>query len=67
MEGDILVFVPGASEIRQTAAALETFAGEQGLTVLPLHGDLPPEEQDRAVRPGARRKVILSTNVAETR
>ncbi|MCX5730835.1 MAG: helicase-related protein, partial [Deltaproteobacteria bacterium] len=37
-----------------------------GLDVLPLHGDLSPEEQDRAVRPGARRKVILSTNVAET-
>ena len=36
------------------------------LDVLPLHGDLPPAEQDRAVRRGSRRKVILSTNVAET-
>src|SRR5215468_10490255 len=34
--------------------------------VLPLHGDLSAEEQDRAVKPGAKRKVILSTNVAES-
>jgi hypothetical protein len=34
--------------------------------VLPLHGELPPAEQSRAVQPASRRKVILSTNVAET-
>ena len=34
--------------------------------MLPLHGDLPSAEQDRAVAPASRRKVILSTNVAET-
>ena len=33
---------------------------------MPLHGDLPPDQQDRAVLPSARRKLILSTNVAET-
>ena len=39
---------------------------EQALS-LPLHGDLSPAEQDRAIRPSRRRKVILATNVAETR
>ena len=65
-EGDVLVFLPGAAEIRRAREALGPFAAEAGVDVLPLHGDLPPDEQDRAVRPGRRRKVILSTNVAET-
>jgi len=64
--GDVLVFLPGMAEIRRAAEALEPLASRLGADVLPLHGDLAPEEQDRAVRPGARRKVILSTNVAET-
>ena len=64
--GDVLVFLPGAAEIRRAREALEATARQAGLDLLPLHGDLPPEEQDRAVRPGPRRKVILSTNVAET-
>ena len=62
LDGDVLVFLPGASEIRRAARALE----RSKLLVVPLHGDLSPEEQDRAVMPGARRKVILSTNVAES-
>lgn len=66
LDGDVLVFLPGAAEIRRAREALEPFARQAGLDLLPLHGDLPPEEQDRAVRPGPRRKVILSTNVAET-
>jgi ATP-dependent helicase HrpB len=65
-EGDVLVFLPGAAEIRRARDALAAFAGSAGVDVLPLHGDLPPDEQDRAVLPGRRRKVILSTNVAET-
>jgi ATP-dependent helicase HrpB len=64
--GDVLVFLPGAAEIRRAREALAAFAESAGVDVLPLHGDLPPDEQDRAVRPGRRRKVILSTNVAET-
>jgi ATP-dependent helicase HrpB len=62
LDGDVLVFLPGAAEIRRTARAIERF----GLLVLPLHGDLSPAEQDRAVTPTDRRKVILSTNVAES-
>jgi ATP-dependent helicase HrpB len=72
--GDILVFLPGASEIRRCQAELAELASERSLDVLPLHGDLPFEDQRRAVasRRGSggtlrgRRKVILATNVAET-
>lgn len=63
--GDVLVFLPGAREIRGTARALGTPAATD---VHALHGSLSPVEQDRvldAAAPG-RRKVILSTNVAET-
>jgi ATP-dependent helicase HrpB len=65
-DGDVLVFLPGAAEIRRAQTACADFASRHGFTVLPLHGDLPVAEQDRAVRPGAGRKLILSTNVAET-
>lgn len=64
--GDILVFLPGWAEIRQTARALETLAQERNLDVTPLHGDLSPAEQDRALLRGDHRKVVLATNVAET-
>jgi len=64
-DGHVLVFLPGGAEIRWCGQRLAGL-GESGVEVLPLHGDLPPEEQDRAVRPSSRRKVILSTNVAET-
>jgi ATP-dependent helicase HrpB len=66
VDGDILTFLPGAAEIRRTANACEGVARRAGLLILPLHGDLSPEEQDRAVRPAAARKLILSTNVAES-
>jgi len=64
--GHVLVFLPGAGEIRRAAETVADFAGRHGLEVLPLHGDLPFAEQERAVRPSARRKLILSTNVSET-
>jgi ATP-dependent helicase HrpB len=66
LAGDVLVFLPGAAEIRRTSRAIATLAERAGLLVLPLHGDLSPAEQDRAVAPASRRKVILSTNVAES-
>ncbi len=65
-DGDVLVFLPGAGEIRRCAEDLEDAARTFDLAVVPLHGDLPVEEQDIAVRPSSRRKVILATNVAET-
>jgi ATP-dependent helicase HrpB len=64
--GDLLVFLPGAEEIRRASARLEPWADREGAIVLPLHGNLPGEDQDRALRPSGRRKVILATNIAET-
>ncbi|HVZ08806.1 ATP-dependent helicase HrpB [Rhodopila sp.] len=60
--GDILAFLPGMAEISRTQAAL---AG-CGALVLPLHGALPPAEQDRALRPAETRRVVLATSIAET-
>jgi ATP-dependent helicase HrpB len=65
-DGDLLVFLPGKQEIRRTAEALQSRARADGLLLLPLHGDLPPEEQDRALMPQPCRRVVLATNVAET-
>jgi ATP-dependent helicase HrpB len=66
LDGDVLVFLPGAAEIRRATEKLAALAETRDLLLLPLHGDLPPAEQRRAVEPASRRKVILSTNVAET-
>ena len=63
--GHALVFMPGAYEIARTLSALRAeFGGE--VPLLPLHGELPPAEQDRAVASGGPRRIIVSTNVAET-
>jgi ATP-dependent helicase HrpB len=61
-DGDVLGFLPGMAEIRRAQAAL---AG-CGALVLPLHGDLPPAEQDRALRRAEARRVVLATSIAET-
>ncbi|MEZ4324037.1 MAG: ATP-dependent helicase HrpB [Polyangiales bacterium] len=64
--GDVLVFLPGAAEIRRAAERCAEVVQHVGAELALLHGDLPAREQDQAVRAGARRKVILSTNVAES-
>ena len=64
--GDTLVFLPGVAEIRRAMRECEAVARRSGLLMLPLHGDLTPAEQDRAVAPAAQRKLILATNVAES-
>jgi ATP-dependent helicase HrpB len=64
--GDFLVFMPGAYEIGRTVQALGERRELNGCVVLPLHGELPPEAQDRAVARTRERKIIVSTNVAET-
>lgn len=66
IDGDVLVFLPGAAEIRRAEQVCTPIAKDAGVDVALLHGDLPPREQDRAVAKGPRRKLILSTNVAET-
>jgi ATP-dependent helicase HrpB len=67
-EGDALLFLPGTYEIRRTVEACQRRlrSTDGAIAVLPLHGSLSPSEQDRAVRPGSERKVVVSTNVAET-
>ncbi len=64
-EGDILVFMPGAHEIRRTVNELSRRL-PASWRVLPLHGEMPAAEQDKAVTRSAERKVIVATNVAET-
>ncbi|HVX62231.1 MAG TPA: ATP-dependent helicase HrpB [Pirellulales bacterium] len=64
--GDVLAFLPGVGEIRRTAQELEPLAAALPLDVRQLYGDLPLEEQQAVLMPGKRRKVVLSTNVAET-
>ncbi len=66
LTGDVLVFLPGAAEIRRAQTACAELAAKADLLVLPLHGELAAAAQDRAVRPADRRKLILSTNVAES-
>lgn len=61
-DGDVLAFLPGVAEIRRTAAALSGADAD----VLPLHGRLPAAEQDAALRPGPRRRIVLATAVAES-
>ncbi|MCA1684969.1 MAG: DEAD/DEAH box helicase, partial [Planctomycetia bacterium] len=64
--GHVLVFLPGAEEIRRAGARLESLSRREGFDVRSLHGALPEAEQDRALRPSESRKVILATNIAET-
>jgi len=66
--GDILVFLPGGGEIRGCGESLEAAleGREDGISLHPLYGDLPFEEQERAILPSKKRKIVLATNIAET-
>ncbi len=64
--GDLLVFLPGAGEIENLRRRLESLAQKYQLDVHALHGSLKLSEQDQVLRPGLRRRIILSTNIAET-
>ncbi len=64
--GDILIFMPGMGEINSTISACRGAQGSERLAFIPLHGELPPEEQDLAFAPNPARKVVVATNVAET-
>ena len=65
-EGDVLVFMPGGFEICQTIEAIRHAPESKGFILLPLHGELPPRDQDAAVARYDQRKVVVATNVAET-
>jgi len=64
--GDMLVFLPGAREIRRAEAAIAR--QQPDLLICPLYGDLPLDAQQAAITPDAagRRKVVLATSIAET-
>lgn len=64
--GDMLVFMPGAYEINRTLQALGNVRALRDFVLLPLHGELSADAQDRAVERVEARKIIVSTNVAET-
>ena len=66
--GDVLVFLPGGGEIRQTLHRLTARAPSADLQLLPLYGDLPDADQQRAIQPdpNGRRKIVLATSIAET-
>ena len=64
--GDALVFMPGAYEIQRTLDALRQLPSAKGALLLPLHGELPPADQDAAVARHDRKKIVVATNVAET-
>jgi ATP-dependent helicase HrpB len=65
--GDVLVFLPGAGEIRRTTSNLEGTVPED-VDLHPLFGNLPPKKQDAAIEPSpeGRRKVVIATDIAET-
>ncbi|TDR94972.1 ATP-dependent helicase HrpB [Enterovirga rhinocerotis] len=67
-EGSLLVFLPGAGEIRRVASALDEKLRDPAVDIAPLYGALDRGEQDRAIRPApaGRRKVVLATAIAET-
>lgn len=65
-DGDILVFLPGVGEIMRTRGELESLSRRHNLAVMTLFGDMTPEDQDRVLAPCSQRKIVLSTNVAET-
>jgi ATP-dependent helicase HrpB len=66
--GSLLVFLPGAAEIRRSEALLRERIGDGAIDIVPLHGTLDADVQDRAIAPApvGRRKVVLATSIAET-
>ncbi|CAM3416014.1 ATP-dependent helicase HrpB [Marinicrinis lubricantis] len=67
-QGNMLVFLPGAGEIRRTMRELESVHFPSPVTVAPLYGQLPQAEQEKAIMPSpdGTRKVVLATSIAET-
>lgn len=67
-EGSLLVFLPGAREIRRVGDALRARGLPDGVLLTPLYGALPPAEQRRAIEapPAGQRKIVLATSIAES-
>ena len=65
-DGDILIFMDGLAEIRRTVREIQNTMGGHRLAVFPLYGEMASESQDLALAPSEKRKIIVSTNLAET-
>lgn len=65
-EGDILVFLAGAREIQKLQISLEESLKDKDIEILPLYSNLTKEKQDKAITKSNKRKIILSTNIAQT-
>ncbi|MFG0264418.1 MAG: helicase-related protein [Rhodopirellula sp. JB055] len=65
-DGHVLVFLPGVGEIRRVQSELECANLADNVRIVVLHGSLSPKQQDEAIRPSKVRKIVLSTNIAET-
>lgn len=66
LPGDVLVFMPGMREIQLTLREIQGRKRRDEAVLIPLHGDLSPEEQDLAFADFDQRKIVVATNVAET-
>jgi ATP-dependent helicase HrpB len=64
--GHVLAFLPGLNEILRTQELLKTYAEDEQIALMPLHGEMPLESQQRVLTDKSSRKIILATNVAET-
>ncbi len=65
-ECDILVFLAGSREIQKLQALLEESLKDKDIEILPLYSTLSKEKQDKAISKSNKRKIILSTNIAQT-
>jgi len=66
LEGDILIFMPGKREINLTIENILATVNDSNIEIFPLHAELPPEDQDKIFIPTTKRKIIVTTNIAET-
>ena len=65
-QGDVLIFMDGAALINKTVNEIENCLGAKNLDVLALFGEMSQQAQDHALTPSQKRKIIVSTNLAET-
>jgi len=65
-DGDILVFLPGIKEIQNIQKSLNQASIDKSILILPLYSTLCKKEQDKAISKNTQRKIILSTNIAQT-
>ncbi|MDD5051375.1 MAG: ATP-dependent helicase HrpB [Sulfuricurvum sp.] len=65
-EGSILVFLPGTREIKVLEFTLKAYCASMDIVIAPLYGELTKTDQERAIEPSQKRKIVLATNIAET-